>query len=312
MPDEPPAPLRRQHQADHIVEHEEQIHQAQHHDPEDPEATRRLRQDAPGVDHGKEDRQADQWHVRASFPGFKVHPTMMAPRSWSTTATRSKESFTSLAIPARCPQASATVFGSHHPGDAVVISGVHALGKRLQRPRGGPMAAIDDLSELVERAAAAERLAVSSKWKERDGRRQAGRPGAQAARGAARRPGPRRRPDAVVLPLGVAPKGYLRPRVSRIRCRQGRTARLMSADPDSTGPTAQPGGRRRRPSAMPSRRWSLARIALTDAASGGTAGPAGPDRRRRGRTRMRRRSTGTCRCTGRIRSAGTARRWRTG
>ncbi len=30
------------------------------------------------------------------------------------------------------------------------------------------MAAIDDLSELVERAAAAERLAVSSKWKERD------------------------------------------------------------------------------------------------------------------------------------------------
>ena len=30
------------------------------------------------------------------------------------------------------------------------------------------MAAIDDLTELVERAAAAERLAVSSKWKERD------------------------------------------------------------------------------------------------------------------------------------------------
>ena len=32
--------------------------------------------------------------------------------------------------------------------------------------RGGPMAAIDDLTELVERAAAVERTALSSKWKD--------------------------------------------------------------------------------------------------------------------------------------------------
>src|SRR5690242_4533068 len=41
-----------------------------------------------------------------------------------------------------------------------------SAGTALDGPWGGSMAAVDDLTELVERAAAAEKLALASKWKD--------------------------------------------------------------------------------------------------------------------------------------------------
>src|SRR6478672_9945179 len=52
------------------------------------------------------------------------------------------------------------------PADGTMLTRQHTELAR-QQP-GVAMAAIDDLTELVERAAAAERSALASKWKDRD------------------------------------------------------------------------------------------------------------------------------------------------
>src|SRR5690349_13758698 len=69
---------------------------------------------------------------------------------------------------------------------------------------GGIMAAVDDLSELVDRAAAAEKSALASKWKEES----------DVHRASWHRPGQRRPGCRVVLPTRPVPqrRGVCRPR----------------------------------------------------------------------------------------------------
>ena len=131
------------------------------------------------------------------------------------------------------------------------------------------MAAIDDLTELVERAAVAERIALSSKWKERAGRREDGpRTSARTRSRSARRPDTRRRSAMSCRRAGCRCGRTISTWVRRSTCRSGSRPRTEGSPP------SRPAGPVRRLShaaAAQAERDAvaaveLARIALTDAA----------------------------------------------